>query len=169
MTGGWHDAGDYNKYVNFAYSAVLDLLMSYEFNPEAWTFEYSNIPESGNGIPDLLDEIKYELDWLKKMQDTDWCGSFINRCSKFCTASLHHLTVLTDFTDQNQQALHLCICNDGICCHSIQKNKVNPTAQAYATILQTNAEAAFNWGISNPSQVYYNAENSGRRAGSRLL
>ena len=37
----------------------------------------TNIPESGNGVPDLLDEVKWELDWLLKMQDTD--GGVFNR------------------------------------------------------------------------------------------
>ncbi len=66
LSGGWHDAGDYNKYVNFTYSTMVNLLLAYRENPTVWTDNY-NIPESGNGIPDLLDEVKYELDWLLKM------------------------------------------------------------------------------------------------------
>ena len=71
VSGGWHDAGDYNKYVNFAYASVIDLLMSFQLHPQAWASDQMGIPESGNGIPDLLDEIKYETDWLLKMQDKD--------------------------------------------------------------------------------------------------
>lgn len=70
LSGGWHDAGDYNKYVNFAMGPVLDLLLAYQEQPLAFTDDYG-IPESGNGTPDLLDEIKWELDWLLKMQGTD--------------------------------------------------------------------------------------------------
>lgn len=67
VSGGWHDAGDYGRYVVPGAKAVYDLLLAYE------DFECDiddiGIPESGNGIPDLLDEAKYELDWMLKMQD----------------------------------------------------------------------------------------------------
>ncbi|NEQ55670.1 MAG: hypothetical protein F6K11_37100 [Leptolyngbya sp. SIO3F4] len=66
MRGGWFDAGDTNKYVTFALQPVHQLLSAYGQNPKIWTDDF-NIPESGNGIPDLLDEIKFELDWLKRM------------------------------------------------------------------------------------------------------
>ena len=70
LSGGWMDAGDYNKYITFAESPIHMLLTAYEQNQNAFTDDY-NIPESGNGIPDLIDEVKYELDWIKKMQDED--------------------------------------------------------------------------------------------------
>ena len=66
--GGWMDAGDANKYTTFARDAVLNLLQAYLDNPGVFTDDY-NIPESGNGIPDILDELMFELDWLKRMQD----------------------------------------------------------------------------------------------------
>jgi endoglucanase len=69
LTGGWHDAGDYNKYVWGAVSlAILNMLRTYEENPQALRDDDIGIPESGNGLPDLLDEIKVELDWVLKMQ-----------------------------------------------------------------------------------------------------
>ncbi|MEM7103965.1 MAG: glycoside hydrolase family 9 protein [Bacteroidota bacterium] len=70
LSGGWFDAGDYNKYVTFAYPAVMNLLWAYEENPQAFGDNW-DIPESGNGIPDILDEVKWELDWLIKMNNAD--------------------------------------------------------------------------------------------------
>lgn len=70
MSGGWFDAGDYNKYVTFTHSTLHNLLSAYEENPQAFGDDW-NIPESGNGIPDLIDEIKWELDWLMKMVNED--------------------------------------------------------------------------------------------------
>lgn len=70
MSGGWFDAGDYNKYVTFANSAIHDLLWAYRENPDAFADDW-NIPESGNDIPDILDEVKWELDWLFKMNNPD--------------------------------------------------------------------------------------------------
>lgn len=70
LSGGWFDAGDYTKYVNFTHSVIHNLLFAYAENPEVWGDNF-NIPESGNGIPDILDELKWELDWLLKMQLAD--------------------------------------------------------------------------------------------------
>lgn len=70
LRGGWYDAGDYNKYVTFAHRAVHDLLWAWEENPQAFSDEW-NIPESKNSFPDLLDELKWELDWLLKMIEAD--------------------------------------------------------------------------------------------------
>lgn len=69
--GGWYDAGDYGKYVVNGSYALGELLVLYEAYPEKLGDGSLNIPESGNGIPDYLDELKYEMDWLLKMQDND--------------------------------------------------------------------------------------------------
>lgn len=65
--GGWHDAGDYGKYVTFAHSTMWYLLHSVEWYPNGYG-DNTNIPESGNGVPDMLDEVKWELDWMLRMQ-----------------------------------------------------------------------------------------------------
>jgi len=70
VSGGWFDAGDTDKYVTFADAAVHQLLTAYQENPGVFTDDF-NIPESGNGVPDLLDEVKWETDWIKKMQNAD--------------------------------------------------------------------------------------------------
>ena len=73
ISGGWHDAGDYGRYVVPGAQTVQDLFMAYEDYPEIWgdlDADNMDIPESGNGIPDILDEARYELDWLLQMQDT---------------------------------------------------------------------------------------------------
>jgi len=75
LSGGWHDAGDYNKYIGYVYPAIHQLLLAYELNPTLWKTLDLGIPESGNDVPDLLDEIRYELDWILKMQEAD--GSFL--------------------------------------------------------------------------------------------
>ncbi len=69
-TGGWHDAGDYGKYVVNAGITVGTLLMAYEMFPQKFSQDNLNIPESANSIPDLLDEVRYELEWLLKMQNS---------------------------------------------------------------------------------------------------
>lgn len=68
---GWHDAGDYGKYVASSAQPVNDLLVAYEMYPQKFPDGFNNIPESGNGVPDVLDEVKWELDWLLTMQAAD--------------------------------------------------------------------------------------------------
>ncbi len=69
VSGGWHDAGDYGRYVVPGAKAVADLLYAYDANPELYS-DSIGIPESGNGIPDILDEVRYELEWMLKMQSS---------------------------------------------------------------------------------------------------
>jgi len=70
LRGGWWDAGDFNKYVTFADRPVHDLLWAYEENPSIFQDNW-NIPESGNGVSDLIDELKWEFDWLLRMNNAD--------------------------------------------------------------------------------------------------
>ncbi|MEO0775158.1 MAG: glycoside hydrolase family 9 protein, partial [Bacteroidota bacterium] len=76
LLGGWMDAGDVNKYTTFTETVIHQLLLAYRLNPQVFTDNY-NIPESGNGIPDLIDEVLWELDWLKKMQDATGTDGFL--------------------------------------------------------------------------------------------
>lgn len=73
LSGGWWDAGDTDKYTTFTHAVLHQLLTAYDEHPGPFTDDY-DIPESGNGLPDLLDEIKVELDFLRKMQPADLNG-----------------------------------------------------------------------------------------------
>ncbi|MCR5418632.1 MAG: glycoside hydrolase family 9 protein [Lachnospiraceae bacterium] len=57
VTGGWHDAGDYGRYVVAGAKAACDLMMAWE--------------DYGDATGDILEEVKYELDWMLKMQRED--------------------------------------------------------------------------------------------------
>ena len=70
VSGGWFDAGDFNKYTVWNGNYVEMLLRAYMERPRAFTDDY-DIPESGNGIPDVLDEVKWGLDHLLRMQNKD--------------------------------------------------------------------------------------------------
>lgn len=65
--GGWYDAGDFNRYTNWTCDYIEYLLLSYEENPAAWTDDFG-IPESGNGIPDILDEVRWGLEHVLRLQ-----------------------------------------------------------------------------------------------------
>lgn len=68
VTGGWHQDEKGQKNVAAAAQAMSVMMLSYELYPNAFTDDMG-IPESGNGIPDLLDEVRYEVEWMLKMQN----------------------------------------------------------------------------------------------------
>jgi endoglucanase len=70
VDGGWYDAADYDRNL-YHYNLIFDLLKLYEFAPQKYTDGQLNIPESGNGIPDLLDEVEYGLRIWKHSQRSD--------------------------------------------------------------------------------------------------
>ncbi|GAA2880252.1 endoglucanase [Actinoplanes cyaneus] len=67
VRGGWYDAGDHGKYVVNGGISVWELLSEYE-QSHAVRGVSLNIPESGNRTPDILDEVRWELDFLLSMQ-----------------------------------------------------------------------------------------------------
>lgn len=69
--GGWYDAGDYGKYVVNGGIALWTLLNTYERNPEGYADGALNLPESGNGVPDILDESRWQMEWMLSMQVPD--------------------------------------------------------------------------------------------------
>lgn len=71
VTGGWHDAGDYGKFVVTTSVSLAFQLYLYEHQPGKFTDGQLNIPENSNGIPDLLDQARRALEWLLKMQRDD--------------------------------------------------------------------------------------------------
>ena len=66
---GWYDAGDYNKYVVNSGISTWTLLSAWEHYPEYFRSRDLGIPESGNAVPDILDEAWWNLEWLLAMQD----------------------------------------------------------------------------------------------------
>ena len=70
---GWADAGDSTKYLTYGVQTVHALLSAFDIRPAAFSYENGgdsyNIPESGNGTPDILDEVKWEVDLFENMCD----------------------------------------------------------------------------------------------------
>lgn len=66
---GWYDAGDYNKYIPSSAIATYTMLAAYEHFPARFDKRDTGIPESGNALPDILDEALWNLEWMLAMQD----------------------------------------------------------------------------------------------------
>ncbi|HEY8689960.1 MAG TPA: glycoside hydrolase family 9 protein [Chitinophagaceae bacterium] len=77
---GWYDAGDYNKYIVNSGITMGTLFSAYEDFPDYFKKINTNIPETGNGVPDILNEAVYNLRWMLTMQDPN-DGGLYNKCT----------------------------------------------------------------------------------------
>lgn len=68
VAGGWHDAADYDRRP-YHYDVVCDLLTSYIYKPENFSDGQLNIPESKNGIADIIDEAIWGMKIWKDLQN----------------------------------------------------------------------------------------------------
>ncbi len=155
LRGGWFDAGDYNKYVNFAYEPIHDILFAYIERPSVWADNY-NIPESGNGVPDVLDEVKWELDWLRRMQESN--GSVLMKVSvtDFTAASPPSADVGFRRYGPAQASSTRCAASMyAMGAIAFQQSGI-PSLQPYADTLKTAAINAWNWLVANPGFSAYN-------------
>ena len=143
LTGGWFDAGDYNKYVTFTHPVVHSLLFAYEENSDIFKDNW-NLPESGNGLPDFLDEIKWELDWLHKMSNAD--GSAHIKMG----SSNYGVNTSAPPSNNNGQRFYGPLCSAAsatiasVFAHAAKIYKTQPGMVAYATTLEQRAIACFN-------------------------
>ncbi len=71
LTGGWHNAGDYGKWTLEESISCAYMMWVYELKTPLLKDLNNHIPESGNGVSDLLNEAKWGLTWLLKMQRSD--------------------------------------------------------------------------------------------------
>lgn len=73
---GWYDAGDYNKYIVNSGISTYSLLAAFEHFPEFYQAQHLNIPESSDTVPDLVNEIWWNLEWMLEMQDPNDGGVY---------------------------------------------------------------------------------------------
>jgi hypothetical protein len=71
VSGGHHDAGDYSRYTINSAELVHYLIFAVDSIPGVAALDNLGIPESGDGISDVLQEAKWEADYIAKLQDTD--------------------------------------------------------------------------------------------------
>jgi endoglucanase len=92
--GGWHDAGDFGRYTVNSGISTGTLLWAWEFFPDNLRNRKLNIPETGNGTPDILNEARWNIEWMLKMQDDDggaWHKQTSERFPGFVSPDSDHL------------------------------------------------------------------------------
>lgn len=158
--GGWYDAGDYNKYIVNSGITMGTLLSAYEDFPDYFSKLHTQIPETGNGVPDILNETVYNLRWMLTMQDPN-DGGVYNKCTNaaFDAMVMPGITQAPRYLVQKGTAAAL--------------DFAAVTAQA-ARILQTFAKQlpgladsckhaalkAWHWALQNPAVEYNQDRNN---------
>ncbi len=143
----------YNKYTNFTYAPMHDLLYAYQEKPTIWTDDFG-LPESGNAIPDILDEIKWELDWLLKMQNAD--GSVLSRVSVTNFAATSPPSADLAFRRYGAASTSATLTSASVFAHAAIIYKAIPSLLAYGNQLQTAAINAYTWAVANTNVVFSN-------------
>ncbi|HEY1394447.1 MAG TPA: glycoside hydrolase family 9 protein [Methylibium sp.] len=151
---GWYDAGDYNKYVVNSGITVYSLLAAYEHFPEFFQRQTLNIPESGNGIPDLLNEVLWNLDWLLTMQDPVDGGVYHKLTSKnFDGAVMPHEAAAERFVVQKTTAAALdfaaVMATASRVFEGFEAQRPGLSARMLAA-----AKSAWGWAQGHPATVY---------------
>ena len=149
LSGGWYDAGDYNKYTPWTSNYIIDMISAYREYPSIWKDDY-NLPYSGNGTPDLIDELKWGLDYLLKLQESD--GSLIS------VVDLSHATPPSSANDISLYGgINTTSTLTACAAYAYGAKIFNELGNtAYANTLQQSAIAAWNWATANPRVIWEN-------------
>jgi hypothetical protein len=164
LHGGWFDAGDLNKYTAWAAGTVIALLRAYDENPTAFGDDYG-IAESGNGIPDLLDEVKWALDWIVRMQNAD--GSLL------CVMGLASASPPSSATGPSYYGpatTNASLMAAAVFAYAskIYGARSEASLQTFAADLRSRAVKAWTWADANPTVLYYNNDESKQTGSSGL-
>lgn len=149
--GGWHDAGDYGRYVSAGAVAVAHLLYAYDLCKDIFNVSL-NIPESGNGMPDILSEVAYELKFLLCMQRND--GAMYHKCT-----SMYH----TGFVMPEDDGLPFFITpvtsvSTGDACGVFAQAAAiyKKYDEEFSKTLKEAAIKSFEWLLANPLYIFEN-------------
>ncbi|MBN1820029.1 MAG: glycoside hydrolase family 9 protein [Prolixibacteraceae bacterium] len=156
VSGGWYDAGDYNKYTNWNANYIVHFMLAFLENPGVWSDDF-NIPESGNNIPDILDETKWGLDHLLRMQRPD--GSMLSVVGVSHASPPSSATGATYYGRANTSAA----LNSAGAFALASKVYRSVGLISYADSLKKCAVKAWDWAIENPNVIFNN--NTGNTSG----
>ena len=153
--GGWYDAGDYGKYVVNGAFPLGQMLALYEQYPNILEDGALNIPESGNGISDFLDELKYEMDWLLTMQDDDG-GLFF----KLTTADFEGMIMPAEAKKTRWLIGKSTTATLDFAAVAAKTSRIfRPFDADFAENCLNAAQKAWEWALENPSKAFSNPED----------
>jgi endoglucanase len=163
---GWHDAGDYGRYVVNSGISTGTLLWTYELFADRVKNVRLNLPESGNGTPDILNEIRWNLDWMRSMQDEDG-GVFHKQTSeRFCDFVMPEKDTLVSYVIGTgaEPYKSTCATADFAAVMAAAARIYRPFDAAFAATALESARKAFAWAGKNPGVLFNNPKGIGTGA-----
>ena len=154
VSGGWYDAGDYGKYITTAGISSAQLLLAYEAHPDHFTRGQLLFPpgvSTDAKLPDALTEVKFELDWMRKMQRKD--GSTFH---KVAGTKWPGFDVSPDTDRQDRYLFGNATSSSAMYGASlaIGARVYAPFDKAYAQTLKKDAVRVWSWLQKNPDPIY---------------
>jgi len=153
---GWYDAGDYGKYVVNSGISTYTLLTAYRDYPKFYQGRDLAITESGDDVPDILDEIKWNLDWLETMQDLD--GGVYHKLT-----ALNFSAMTSTPNGENSQRYVIGKSTSATLNFAAVMANASRVMQAYeaqfpdlATQYKTKALKAYQWAKKHPKKIFKN-------------
>lgn len=155
---GWYDS-DFSKYVVTAAFSVHSMLSAYVMFPEYFNTQNMNIPESCDSLPDILNELKWELDWLLTMQEP-YDGSVYCKVStlRFSDLMMPHKDDADRFMIGRSTAAAL----DFAAVTAMASRVFEPfdsITKDYSKVLLKASLKAWNWAEKNPGVVFSNPKD----------
>jgi endoglucanase len=157
-SGGWHDAGDYGRYVVNSGISTGTLLWMWELYGTRLEAINLNIPESHNRTPDVLDEIRWNLEWMLSMQDADggvWHKQTSERFPAFVMPE-DDKTVSHVIGTGAAPYKSSCATADLAAVMAIAARVYRPFDAAFATRTERAARDAWRWVEANPNVTFKN-------------
>ena len=158
---GWYDAGDYNKYiVNSGFTLGL-ILQSYQLHQDRFNSLNLQIPESDNKIPDILDEMMYNLEWMLTMQDPTDGGVY----HKLTTPNFEGFVMPEDCKQQRyvvQKTTTAALDFAATMALAARIYQKFPEFQSFCQQAIESAEKAYAWAVKHPT-VYYDQDGNNKK------
>ena len=158
---GWYDAGDYNKYiVNSGFTIGL-ILQSYQLHQDRFNALNLQIPESDNKIPDILDEMMYNLEWMLTMQDPTDGGVY----HKLTTPNFEGFVMPEDCKQQRyvvQKTTTAALDFAATMALAARIYQRFPEFKDFCQHAREAAERAYAWAVKHPT-VYYDQDGNNKK------
>ncbi|HEY0785785.1 MAG TPA: glycoside hydrolase family 9 protein, partial [Acidobacteriaceae bacterium] len=161
--GGWHDAGDYGRYVVNSGITTGTLLWAWELYPQVLEHLSLDIPESGRRLPDYLAEIRWNLEWMLSLQDADggvWHKQTSEQFCAFIMPEQDHLTSYVIGTGAEPYK-NTTATADLASVAAIAARCYRPYDAAFADRCLLAARRAWTWAMAHPQVPFTNPAHVG--------
>ena len=161
--GGWHDAGDYGRYIVNAAVSTATLLWAWEMYQPALKNLHLQIPESGGKMPDFLAEIRWNLDWMLTLQDDDGGVWHKQTSLQFCAFVMPQDDHLTSYVIGTGAPAYkgTCASADFAAVMAVGARCYGPYDSVYAKRCLSAARKAWDWCVRNPNVTFRNPPDVG--------